>query len=178
VHHPVKRSAAGATTHGPASRRTRPGAFAAGLVATVIAIFMLPSSLRPLVTAMTRSGFGADQLRLESFRDPLGRSVGGTILSGQIVSSGEPLSTRRTSIVGLDRLRELNRAGTIEGHLVPVYYYPPGGLSSAVDAILEFRVLSPEEFEGGVPFGYLAVNVAFVAAGWWFVRRGIGARQV
>jgi hypothetical protein len=46
-------------------------------------------------------------------------------------------------------------------------------LWSAIDTVLQFRVPSPEEFESGVPLGYLLTNVVFAFAGGWLIRRSI-----
>jgi len=144
---------------------------AAGLLTAVLTLFMAPMSLRELCTSVNRSDFIPDELQLEHFSEAGGDSPA---LEARLVSTGESYRPD-TSVVGLDRLRELSRRGEVEGYRVPVRYLPGrGGFWAGVDRINQFRVRKPEDFDGGFPAGLVAANLVIAVASILLIRRGAG----
>ena len=144
---------------------------AAGLIAAVLTLFMAPMSLRELCTSVNHRDFVPDELQLEHFSEAGGDSPA---LEARLVSTGERYRPD-TSVVGLDRLRELGRAGKVEGYRVAVRYLPVrGGFWAGVDRINQFRVRTPEDFDEGFPAVLVAANLVFAAGGVLLIRRGAG----
>jgi len=144
---------------------------AAGLIMAVLALSMAPMSLRELCTSVNRRDFVPDELRLEHFSEAGGDSPS---LEARLVSTGERYRPD-TSVVGLDRLRELSRGGKVEGYRVPVRYLPGrGGFWAGVDRINQFRVRTPEDFDDGFPAGLVAANLVVAIASILLIRRGAG----
>jgi len=156
----------------PTGRRGRTGPMAAGLLLLVATLFMAPMSIRELCVFVNRGDYVGDQLQLEFFRDESGGDS--PWMEGHIVSTGERYRTDRVSLVGLDRLRALQKEHRLEGERVAVRYLPKRGLWGAIDKVVPFRVRSPEEFDQGLPAGLIAFNAAAAAASVLLIRRGAG----
>ncbi len=153
------------------SKNGRSGAMAVGLIMAVVALFLAPMSLSEFCTSVNRRDFVRDELQLEHFSEASGGDSSAS-LEGHLVSTGEHYFPN-TSIVGLDRLRELSRERKVEGYRVPVRYLPKrGGFWAGVDRINQFRVRRPEDFDDGFPAGLVAANMAFAMAGILLIRRG------
>jgi len=153
-----------------AARRGRPIVFVPGLLLGALAVFLAPLSLRALVTLATRGAFVRDQFAIAHVTDSrmhTPKSFGGTV-----VSTGEPFVGLDAAIVGTDVLTELQRAGRLSGHRVPVYYLPPTGVRNTINRIIRFRVQSTDEFEA-VGSGVALVNLAMAVAAGLLVHRGI-----
>lgn len=151
----------------------RPGLVAAGLILGAFALFLTPLSVREICTAFARDGFVRDELELGHYSQ--GRSPS---ITGRMLSTGEVITTRRTYLVGEQKLGELRDAGAIEGYRAPVWYLPAqGGLWYYADRVNEFRVQSPDEFDLGFSPAVLAINIGLFAAAAFFVRRGIKPRN-
>jgi hypothetical protein len=146
-----------------------------GLLLTVLTLFMAPATLRLVCMELNRSAYVADQLELESFRE--GSGLHDTIFEARLVSTGEPLRTARTGLVGLDRLRALARENRIAGARVDVYSLRAEGFWRILDRVNAFRLMPPDEFEGGVPTAVVAAVNALMAAGSiLLIRRGVGPK--
>jgi hypothetical protein len=144
---------------------------AAGLILAVLTLFMAPMSLREFCTSVNRRDFVMDELQLEHFSEAGGDSPA---LEAHLVSTDERYRPD-TSIVGLSRLRELSRGNKVEGYRVPVRYLPGrGGFWAGVDRINQFRVRTPEDFDGGFPAGLVAANLFIAMASILLIRRGTG----
>ena len=153
------------------SKTGRTGAMAAGLLTAVLALFMAPMSLREFCTSVNLRDFVPDELRLEHFSEAGGDSPA---LEARLVSMGERYRPD-TSVVGLDRLRELSREGKVEGYRVPVRYLPGrGGFWAGVDRVNQFRVRTPEDFDDGFPAVLVAANLVIAMASIFLIRRGAG----
>lgn len=145
----------------------------AGLLLAWLTLFMLPMSIRETSTAINRRGYILDELQLDTYREGLGRRTS-TRLEGHIVSSGERFVTDSSSIVGLDRLRELKRENKVEGHRLPVRYLRnPSGFWAALDRACQFRVRTREDFDSGLPYGLVATNLLFAFLSVIFIRRAV-----
>ena len=131
---------------------------------------MLEQSARWLLTSAARGGFVRDEFEITHMRDNPGR--GGFGYGGQVVSSGETISTGTTIIVSLDRLRELNAAGKIPGAREPVHYLPPQAPWTVLDYVVRFRVQAPDDFETNA-FGWTIVNIVFGVGAAWLIRKGV-----
>jgi hypothetical protein len=144
---------------------------AAGLIMAVLTLFMAPMSLREFCTSVNRRDFVPDELQLERFSEAGGDSPS---LEARLVTTGEHYRPD-TSIVGLDRLRELSRGGKVEGYRVPVRYLPKsGGFWAGVDRVNQFRVRTPDDFDDGFPAGLVAANLVIAMASILLIRRGAG----
>jgi hypothetical protein len=148
-----------------------------GLVLAVLTLFVAPATLRLLCMEWNRSAYVSDALELELFEE--GHGISDTVIEGRLVSTGEHIRTDRTGLVGLDRLRALARERRVAGARVPVWYLPKQGAWRVVDRVNPFRVLPPDEFEGGVPTVVVAAVNALMAAGSiLLIRRGVGPKPV
>lgn len=154
------------------SSQGRTGPMAAGLILAVLALFMAPMSVRELCAYANRGDFVRDELLLEYFNP--GSGGDSAWLEGRIASTGELFRTDRMEVIHLDPLRELSRQGRLQGHRVPVWYLPKRGFWSLMDKASPFRVLSPEEFEQGLPAGLIAANLVIGCASVLLIRRGAG----
>ncbi|HEV8269467.1 MAG TPA: hypothetical protein VGR00_14580 [Thermoanaerobaculia bacterium] len=157
----------------PPGRRGRTGPMAAGLLLLVAALFMAPMSIRELCVFVNRSGYVRDELQLEFFREGSGGDTP-PWMEGHLVSTGERFRTDRVHIVGLDRLRKLQRENHLEGERVEVWYLPKRGAWAAVDKVVPFRVETPAEFAQGLPAGLIAFNAVVAVASVLLIRRGAG----
>ena len=135
---------------------------------------MLPMSVRETSTLVNRGDFVLDELELEHYREGRGKT-GRSFMEGRLLSTGESYVTDRTSIVGLDLIRQLKRENRVRGFRAPVRYLPKQGrFWPAVDRIVQFRVLSREEFDLGFPVALVAANLVFVVLSVMLIRRGAG----
>ncbi|MEO7917957.1 MAG: hypothetical protein ABIT01_00715 [Thermoanaerobaculia bacterium] len=147
---------------------------AAGLLLSVVTLFMLPMTMRETCTSAFRTGYVLDELELDEFKDGRGRNSP-TRLDAHLVSSGERVLHADTSLVGLDRLRELQGEHKLLGHRVTVRTLPNlHGFWAALDRNLDFRVRTLEDFDSGFPFGLVAANLVFGALAAFLIRRGRG----
>ena len=152
----------------------RTGAMATGLIMGVVALFMAPMSLRETCTLVNRADFIVDELQLEEFRDESGGDSSAA-LEGHLVSTGEHFVTEDVSIIGLDRLRTLQREKKVEGFRVPMHYLPKQeGFWAIVDRVCQFRVRTPQDFEHGFPAPLVAANIVIAAVSIALIRRGAG----
>ena len=104
-----------------------------GLITAVVALFMVPMSLREACTSVNRRDYILDELQLEHFSEGSGADSS-VSLEGRLVSTGERYVTDYVSIVGLGRLRELSRENRVEGYRVPVRYLPKQGGFAALES--------------------------------------------
>jgi hypothetical protein len=148
---------------------------AAGLLLAVAALFMAQATLRLVCVELNRADYVPDQLELEHFREGRGRQD--MIIEARLLSTGAPIRTTRTGLVGLDRLRALARENRVAGTRVDVFYLPVEGFWSVVDRVSPFRIMPPGEFEGGVPtLVVVAVNALLAAGSILLIRRGAGPK--
>jgi hypothetical protein len=148
---------------------------AAGLLLAVAALFMAQATLRLVCVELNRAHFVPDQLELEHFRE--GSGLSDTTIEAHLVSTGAPVRTTRTGLVGLDRLRALSRENRVAGARVDVFYLPAEGFWRLVDRVNPFRIMPPAEFEGGVPtVVVVAVNALLAAGSILLIRRGVGPK--
>lgn len=146
---------------------------AAGLILTVVALFMLPMSVKETSTAINRDDFVQDELELEYFHEG-GRKRSAWIV-GHLVSTGEQYSTSSFSLDAMNRLRALNQEKRLAGHRFPVRYLPKQhGFWFAVDWLKQFRVQEPEHFDLGFPTGLVIANIVIGAVAVLMIRRGLG----
>jgi hypothetical protein len=141
-----------------------------GLLLAVVAMAMFEQSARWLLTALTRDHFVRDELELDHLRDRPGE--GGFGYGGYIVSSGERAASSTTIMVPLERLREIDVAGTVPGARVPVHYLPATQPWTALDYVLRFRVQAPEVFATDA-LDWTVVNLLIAVAAVWLIRKGV-----
>ena len=141
-----------------------------GLLTGVLAVLMIEQSARWLLTAAARGSFVTDQFQVDHLRDQPGK--GGFAYGGHVVSTGELIHTSATIIVSLEKLRELDAAGTIPGARVPVWYLPASSSWAAFDAVFRFRVQAPDAFEINAA-GWVVFNLLAAAGAVWLIRRGV-----
>src|SRR4029453_16868636 len=130
------------TSSGP-RKGSRLGFFVPGLILAALAVFLVPSSVRDTATLIKRGAFVRDQFEIAhvtSSRMHTPQSFG-----GMVVSTGERFLGLDVFIVGADVLSALDRAGTLAGHRVPIYYLPATGWWAAVDRVFRFRVESIDQ---------------------------------
>jgi hypothetical protein len=139
-----------------------------GVILGMAALLMASASLRATANAIAGDGFVPDQIVVDYFRDGQGQ----TRFGGRVVSSGEQLRGTDTDLVGIERLRELDRAGRLIGERFPVYYLPARHRWAFVDHVVRFRVQNPDQFELNY-LTWVLVNVAMAAAAVVLVRREI-----
>lgn len=146
----------------------RRGPFLAGIVLAVLAVFFAPASVRELCIVVNHGDFVRDELEVEYL------SMYAESMAGNVVSTGERFCPQPARF-GLDRLRQLDREGKLEGYRLPVGYLPKQGIWWWVDCVNAFRLLSQEEFEA--PFGYhfriIAINVVLAGGSVVLIRRGL-----
>jgi hypothetical protein len=146
-----------------------------GLLLAVLTLFVAPAALRLVCMELNRSAYVADQLELESFRE--GSGLHDTTFEARLLSTGEPIRTTRTGLVGLDRLRALAREHRLAGARVDVYSLRVEGFWRRLDRVNPFRILPPDEFEGGVPtLAVVAVDALLAAGSILLIRRGVGPK--
>lgn len=151
----------------------RRGAFALGLVLAVAALFVLPLTVRDVLTGLHRASFVRDELELEGYDEGTEESV----VRGHVVSSGEPYASTRSPGLPPERLRALAAAGALAGHRVPIYYLTERHLRSRLEQAVDFRVLSIEQFELSNPLAVVSANAALAALAALLIRRGVGSRR-
>ena len=141
--------------------------FAAGLVLALLALFMLPMTVREIATSFARREFVRDVFIVESYtarsEDP--------VLTGKLESTGETYRTTRDSIVGVDRLSELYEKNQLEGARADVWYLPKRGIWESIDQIVGLRVQSPSEFGTGFAPWVIAAQILFAASAWLLIRQ-------
>jgi len=154
-------------------RTVNRGLLALGLVMTAVALFIAPLTVRSLCILINRGGFVQDAFEIEFLHE--GTRVSSRTLEGRIVSSGERFVTKRIDLIGGEQRRQLAAQGRIPGHRFPVWYLPRRGVWAGIDGVVDFRLLSPEEFETPLAFvlGFAAFNIAFALGGALLVRREI-----
>ena len=154
-------------------RTVNRGLLALGLVMTAVALFMAPVTVRDLCILINRGGFVQDAFEIEFLHE--GSRASSRRLEGRIVSSGERFVTNRIDLVGGEQRRQLAAQGRIPGHRLPVWYLPRRGVWAGIDQVIDFRLLSPEEFEMAPTFDvvFAAFNIAFALGGALLVRREI-----
>ena len=141
-----------------------------GLLLAIVAFAMFEQSARWMLTAAARDRFVRDEFEITHLRDRAGR--GGFGYGGQIVSTGETFAGGATIMVSLERLRELEAAGSIPGAREPVYYLPPQAPWTALDYVVRFRVQAPEVFEVDAS-GWTIVNALIIAGATGLIRKGV-----
>jgi hypothetical protein len=173
---PRRRAASASVGEAQPVRRGRTGPMAAGLLLAVAALFMAQATLRLVCVELNRADYVPDQLELEHFREA--RAAGHDArIEARLLSTGEPIRTTRTGLVGLDRLRALARENRVAGTRIDVFYLPVEGFWSVVDRVSPFRIMPPDEFEGGVPtLVVVAVNALLAAGSILLIRRGVGPK--
>jgi hypothetical protein len=146
-------------------RTVNRGLLALGLVMTAVALFMAPVTARSLCILVNRGGFIQDAFEIEFLHE--GTRVSSKRLEGRIVSSGERFVTKRIDLVGGEQRRQLAAQGSIPGHRLPVWYLPRRGVWAGIDQVIDFRLLSPEEFDMEPTFGvgFAAFNITFAGPG-------------
>jgi len=154
-------------------RTVNRGLLALGLVMTAVAVFIAPVSARSLCILINRGEFVQDAFEIEFLHE--GTRVSSRTLGGRIVSSGERFVTKRIDLVGAEQRRQLVAQGSVPGHRLPVWYLPRRGVWAGIDQVIDFRLLSPAEFETPLAFdmGFAAFNIAFALGGALLVRREI-----
>jgi len=154
-------------------RTVNRGLLALGLVMTAVALFMAPVTVRDLCILINRGGFVQDAFEIEFLHE--GSRASSRRLEGRIVSSGERFVTKRIDLVGAEQRRQLAAQGSVPGHRLPVWYLPRRGVWAGIDQVIDFRLLSPEEFDMAPTFGvgFAAFNIAFALGGALLVRREI-----
>jgi hypothetical protein len=99
--------------------KARPVLFVPGLFLAMIALFMVQYSLRETATLVTRGGFVRDQFEIAHVTDNHTHTP--QSFGGKVVSTGEEFLGLDAVIVGADVLTDRQRAGTLQGHRVPIY---------------------------------------------------------
>jgi hypothetical protein len=149
---------------------------AAGLLLAVASLFMIPMSVREVCTLVNRNDFILDELQLDSYSESSGNDS--PVLEGHLISTGERYVFDYVSIVGLDRLRQLQREKAVEGYRLTVRYLPrQKGLWAMIDRASQFRVRSLEDFDQGFPAGLVAANIVIAVLSIVLIRRGVRGRR-
>ncbi|MEZ5292438.1 MAG: hypothetical protein R2745_15255 [Vicinamibacterales bacterium] len=150
----------------------RTAAAGGGLVALVVAAWILPMNVRDLSIALHRSDYAADTLELASYVET-GGDGGDDRLEGHVVSSGEAFASPNTNVVpgGLEEVRRLARDGRLSGHRVPIAYLATAGNGwRMVDRVNPFRVVRPDELRGDGAGIAAAIAAGLWIGGLWLLR--------
>lgn len=151
-------------------RRAHAGLIGAGLIAGALALFLSGASLRELLVEVNRARFVPAQAEVVSWGFAPGRASSGR---ARVVSTGEEFLVEHRYIMDLGRAQALAQAGQLEGHRTPVYYLPATAPWSALDHVIPFRILEPEQFELGFSPGLPLANAALAWLAVVLVRRGL-----
>jgi len=150
----------------PGGRETDPGAgekpwAKASLVLGILLVFLTLCSTQATVRAIYIDWHEGDYVRDELVVSSMSNPYDDVYLGGEIASSGESVYVPG-SVAGPDfnRLPELQRAGRIKGHRIPVWYLPhetPWYFSGNN----QVRVIHASQFDG--PFSGSSIGVAITA---------------
>jgi hypothetical protein len=150
------------------------GMMAAGLILGTFALFMVPLTVREVSTTTMRKEFVRDVFIVETFSDTHHSEPA---LTGKLQSTGETYTTWRESIVGLDRLHELQSrnpsAGVhaAAGARADVWYLPHRGVWETIDHLVGLRVQSPNEFGTGIAVWVPIVQILLICGAFLLIRR-------
>lgn len=133
-------------------------------------VLFVNASLREALVQVNRARFVATQAEVVSWHFAPARA---SSPRARVVSTGEEFLIEHRFIMDLDRAKALAREGKLEGHRTPVYYLPPSSPWSALDPVIPFRILAPEELERGFWFGLPLVNAALAWLAVSLFRRGL-----
>lgn len=156
----------------PSTPTSKPhaGLITASLVSGAIALFLVSASLREILVEVNRTKFVPDGAVILNWDFGAARA---SDPRARIVSSGEEIQINRYTIMDLDHAKSLERDSKLEGHLTPVFYFPPAPPWPTVDRIIAFRVQSPEQFELGFSAGLLLSNLVLAVLTVVLFRRGL-----
>jgi len=146
----------------------RMAAMGAGLVLTLVALFVAMLTLRETCTQINLSGFVRTEFVITGYQEETGESD--AVMSGRVVSSGEQFGRVRESLVGLDVVRRLKKEGRLKGYRAPVWYLKGAGHWETVDRVMPFRLQSLEEFGAGSYWVLLGGNLLSGAAAIFLIR--------